>query len=270
MKMYGCLIKVATFAMCPFILLTCKEKGTIDPIKVDNGTLLFQFIHLNNGKLLLFDTMIYKTSLGNHYMINDLQYFISGVQLHNANGKWIRISSDQGIHYTDARDQSTCIWKVTDPIPYGKYDSVTFIFGLDEKNNISYRFPDPPQRNMFWPEILGGGYHYMKMNLKWKDNSMIDPMPFMFHLGIGQIYKGDSVNTDSITGYVHNYFTVTSFVPLSIAENKVTQVNIIMNIEKWSDSQNAFDFSQYPMGIMQDQAGMQKACMNGRNAFVIK
>ena len=48
----------------------------------------------------------------------------------------------------------------------------------------------------------------MKMNLKWKNNSMSQAFPFMFHLGIGQVYASDTINTDSIIGFVQNYFRV--------------------------------------------------------------
>lgn len=270
MKRFICFVKVVPFILVSLVLFSCNKSGTIEKICVKNGNILFNFTHFNNGNPLVFDTMIYTTSTGNQYMINDLQYFISGLQLHIAKDKWIQINSDKGIHYIDGRDKSTFLWKVTAAIPSGAYDSLSFIFGLDEKDNISFRFPDPPERDMFWPEILGGGYHYMKMNLKWKNNTMTIPMPFMFHLGIGQMYKGDSTNTDSIIGYIQNYFTVKFFYPFIINENTGIQISINMNVEKWFDSQNAFDFSEYPMGIMQNQLGMYRACMNGRKAFSIK
>jgi hypothetical protein len=263
-------VKIAPLTLLSVVLISCHKNDTCEGTLIKNGNILIRFAHLNNGNELLFDTMIYKTSVGNQYLIDDLQYFISGFQLHKAKDKWLQIGSDKGIHYIDAQDKSTFLWKVTDGIPPGIYDSVSLIFGLDAADNISFRFPDPPERDMFWPEILGGGYHYMKMDLKWKNNSMTNPMPFMFHLGIGQMYQGDSTNTDSIIGYIQNYFTVKSASPFVIDENKITQISFIMNIEKWFDSQNAFDFSDYPMGIMQNQLGMYRACLNGRNAFVIK
>ena len=269
MKESICSVKILPFLIAFLILISCQKKGTIEVISNQTGNILFNFNHLNNGNVLLFDTLIYKTSTGNQYMVNDLQYFISGVQVHKTNDGWKQIATDKGIHYTDARDKSTFAWQ-TNGLSVGTYDSAGFIFGLIAADNYSNRFPDPPERDMFWPGILGGGYHYMKMDLKWKSNGMPEAMPFMFHLGIGQIYKGDSVNTDSISGYVQNYFMVRSFVPFIITRNQTTQINIIMNVEKWFDSQNAFDFAAYPMGIMQDQDGMHKACLNGSNAFVVK
>src|ERR1039457_1384461 len=231
MKKY--FIFAAFFILVSFFFFSCQKKGAIERITNNNGNILIQFTHLNNNEPVLFDTMIYMTSVGNHYMINDLQYFISGIQLHLTTGKWIQIETDKGVHYIDARDSSTFLWKLTDVIPTGSYDSVSFVFGLDAANNISFRFPDPPERVMFWPEILGGGYHYMKMDLKWKKNAQTKSMPFMFHLGIGQMYKGDSVNPDSIIGYIQNYFIVRSSTPFSVDENKITRISIGMKIEKW-------------------------------------
>ena len=128
---------------------SCQKKGTVEEYKNTNGNILIRFTHLDNDNSLAFDTMLYVTSIGNHYLVNDLQYFISGMKLRSAAGKWIQILSDNGIHYIEARDTSTCTWKVTDLIPAGTYDSVSFIFGLDADDNISYRFPDPPERDMF-------------------------------------------------------------------------------------------------------------------------
>ncbi len=97
---------------------------------------------------------------------------------------------------------------------------------------------------------------------------MTQNMPFMFHLGIGQIYAGTTHDPDSIISFVQNYFHVTlpgsSF---SVKPGTGVTGTIRMNVEHWFDGQNAFDFSVYPMGIMQDQGGMTSAILNGKNAF---
>ena len=106
------------------------------------------------------------------------------------------------------------------------------------------------------------------MNLKWKNPSMNDLMPFMFHLGIGQVYKGNVTDPDSIIGYVPNYFTVRLPFYHKMKEGEVKNSwMIMMNIEKWFDGFYTFDFTDYPKGIMQNQEGMFTAAKNGRNAF---
>lgn len=250
------------------MISSCRKDHSpvITPIK--KSTIQINFIHHVNDEILTFDSFLYTNSLGQRYMVNDLQYFISGLAIHAEHGDWIDITDNQGIHYIDAKVDSTCHWNLSQEIPCCVYDSVRFIFGLDEASNYSNRFPDPPERDMFWPDILGGGYHYMKMNMTWKYDTMPEPLPFMFHVGIGQMYHGE-VNPDSIIGFIQNYFMVKLDAPLDLTAGLNAPVNLAMNVARWFDGQNAFDFSEYPMGIMQSQKGMYFACQNGRKAFSV-
>ena len=269
MKNRKYLIHLIIFFLIGWVISSCVKDNppNISPIKKDVHVYI-SFMHDADGEPLKFDTLIYMTSAGNKYMINDLQYFVSSIRLHEEGGKWIDINPDHEIHYIDARVPDTWQWILTRTAKEGVMDSISFVFGLDSENNFSYRFPDPPERDMFWPEVLGGGYHYMKLNLKWKDPGMTDLMPFMFHLGIGQIYKGNVIDPDSIIGYVPNYFTVRLPFFHRLKNGEVlNHWGIMMNIEKWFDGANVFDFADYPMGIMQNQEGMFKATGNGRNAF---
>jgi hypothetical protein len=249
------------------VLSSCIKNHSLEITPINYGNIIFTFSHKVNGEPLKFDTLFYHTSVGNEYMVNDLQYFISHVSVHSVKGKWYDITTHDGIHYVDARDNFSCSWWVNDLMSAGIYDTVAFIFGLDEKQNISGRFPDPPERDMFWPDILGGGYHYMKMNLKWKNSTMEQTLPFMFHLGIGQVYASDTINTDSIIGFVQNYFRVSLPCKLDLTGGGYHQVMLQMNVDRWFDGQYAFNFSDYPDGIMQNQEGLFRACKNGRNAF---
>ena len=206
---------------------------------------------------------------GNEYLVNEVQYFISDVILHNSDGSDFMINQDGGIHYVDTDIPSTFSWAVTTDIPVGNYSSVSFTFGISEAKNQSNMFPNPPERDMFWPEFLGGGYHYMKLNGKWLD-TLSQVTPFNFHLGIGQIYAHDVINVDSITGFVQNYFTVT--VPNSsfaINENQTTSMELIMNIESWFDTPHVWDFNYWGGSIMQNQQAMQTAKENGADVFTI-
>ncbi|MDP4280530.1 MAG: hypothetical protein Q8867_00130 [Bacteroidota bacterium] len=262
------------FLLLPSFLLlsSCQktEKPTVVYPSPDTVTICFE--HTVSGNPMITDSLIYTTSLGYHYMVNDLQYFISDLAFHYTNGNEIFVTDNDSIHYTDIGIPTSLKWNIIKShLRTGYCDSVSFIFGLSEKKNRSKRFLNPPERDMFWPEFLGGGYHYMKLNLKYKSDTMMMLMPFMFHMGIGQIYNGTSTNADSITGYVQNYFKVR--LPLSgfkFEEGKKKTLTIRMNIEKWFDGTETFDFSKYAMGIMQNEEGMSKAARNGENVFSIQ
>ena len=264
---------IKSILLIPFanLFFSCMDDNSQDIYPNDQYKISLSFQYKVKKEYLLFDTLIYTTSIGNQYMIDDLQYFISNIKVHIAKGKWVDAGSTFKIRYIDAKTDLSKDWQMSlqeDPI---KADSISFIFGIDEDNNISYHFSDPPERDMFWPEILGGGYHYMKMNMKWKNSAAEELMPFMFHLGIGQMYTGNNVNTDSIIGYIQNYFTVKLPLKKSLKyENLSSDWMITMYIDKWFDGPSSFNFAKYPMGIMQNQEGMFEACRNGREAFSIE
>jgi hypothetical protein len=269
MKLLDTICKTAILPLSLLILCSCTKKNTDENTISSHGNVIFTFTHKVNGESLKFDTMLYRTSLGNSYMVNDLQYFISRFSLHSVSGTWNDIVTDDGIHYIDASDNTSCTWWVNDNLPATTYDTVSFTFGLDEEQNTSNRFPNPPQSDMFWPDMMGGGYHYMKMDLKWKNDTMSKSLPFNFHLGIGQMYMGNSMNPDSIIGFIQNFFKVSLPCQLNLTAGSYHQIMLQMNIEKWFDSQNAFNFATYPDGIMQNQEGMFLACLNGRRAFSV-
>ena len=130
-------------------------------------------------------------------------------------------------------------------------------------------FVDPPEVNMFWPEVLGGGYHYMMINGKWNDTTGVN-MPFNFHLGIGQLYRGNTYNVDSIYAFVQNYFTVS--LPgsaFTIADKDTATFRLTMNIENWFENPHVFDFNQWGGAIMQNQPAMQIVKENGWDVFSI-
>ena len=130
-------------------------------------------------------------------------------------------------------------------------------------------FVNPPEDKMMWPDILGGGYHYMMINGKWLDENN-EKQFYNFHMGIGQLYKGDTINYDSIYDYVQNYFEV--ILPNSaftLEPNGTKTIEIIMNIESWFETPHIFDFNYWGGAIMEVQPAMQMAKENGFDVFTI-
>ena len=258
------LIPLITIAVFTIILISCKEK--------DNGpgNLMLFFNEKAEGEILQTDTLKYVNEAGNHYMINEVQYFISKFTLYFDNGESYTVKDNMGIHYIDSDISDTRYWSVPDDIPSGHVDSIVFIFGLDEADNQSNIFPNPPESNMFWPEELGGGYHYMKMNGKYI-NIGDTLAPFNFHLGIGQTYD----TTGHITGFVQNHFKVSfplvlmSSLFVDVKPGQTTELILTMNIESWFATPNTWDFNTMGGMMMQNQEALEAACENGRDVFSI-
>jgi hypothetical protein len=119
---------------------------------------------------------------------------------------------------------------------------------------------------MFWPENLGGGYHYMKLNGKWLEPGQTSvTTPFNCHLGIGQIYYS---YPDSIIGFVHNDFRVSlpgsAFI---MNEDQQKVLSLTMNVEEWFRDPYIYDFNYWGGSIMQNQEAMDQLKKNGYNVF---
>ncbi len=250
------------------LLYSCKRDTPIVITPVYHGNISFQFAHDVNGQPLIADTMLYTNAAGNNYLVTNVQYFISDVVLHKDDGTLVSFVAPNDVHYLDTDISSTWNWTVPDSIPAGNYTSISFTFGLNEIKNQSNAFLNPPESDMWWPEFLGGGYHYMKLNGKWDSAGSLNP--FGFHLGIGQTYAHNVINVDSITGFVQNYFTVT--LPASaftINKSKTTKVEIVMNIESWFETPNVWNFNYWGGSIMQNQTAMHTVAENGADVFTI-
>ena len=229
------------------------------------GHLQINFTTEVDGVPLRYDVLDYENDAGNHYEVNEVRYFISRVKLQKMDGTEVTIADNSGIHYYDSDISTSSSWLVSDEIPVGKYESISFVYGLDEAQNVTGYFVNPPETNMAWPVPIGGGYHYMQINGKWLDNND-NYTPFCLHTGIGQTYQDGN-----ITGFVHNYFTVTlPLCGLEITDGTVSTIALTMNVNNWFRDPNEYDFNEWGGTIMQNQAAQEVLKANGKNVFSVR
>ena len=258
-----------TFLFGTLLLINVSCNNDEPDDNTTSGHISFSFTHLVDGMALQKDNMKYVNAAGNPYEINQVMYFISDVTLHKSDGTKKLISDWKDIHYVDIDIPETLKWDVYDDIPAGAYDSVSFVFGITGEKNKSFMFVNPPEVNMMWPDILGGGYHYMMINGSWKDDANVIKS-YAFHMGIGQLYKSNVIEVDSIYAFVQNYFSVK--LPNSaftVEANKTRQIEIIMNIDSWFKTPHIYDHNYWGGAIMQNQPAMQMAKENGVDVFKI-
>jgi hypothetical protein len=241
--------------VCFLFVSSCKKEKF--------GSVEIKFTHTVDNNPAHFNQLTYTNSAENQYEIGEIKYFISRLTLIDAAGKSVKIIQDDGIHYVDICIERMLHWKIKE-IPQRNYTAVSFVFGLDENDNKSNCFVNPPESNFSWPEVLGGGYHYMQINGKFlSKNSEIQNMNI--HTGIGQLND----NNNNITQFVHNYFTVTLPVKFSVDEDSTTHLTLNMEIQRWFDTPNIYDFEELGSGIMQNQHAQQLLKENGWNVFEI-
>jgi hypothetical protein len=210
----------------------------------------------------------YTNSSGNRYGISEVKYFISNLKLHTEEGKIIPVAVDGGIHYADADDRQSLLWNIPDLPSDAVCNGISFTFGLEAKDNLSHRFVNPPQSNMAWPQILGGGYHYMMLNgWFWQTDSVLAPLNV--HLGRGQIYRTATDGSDSIAGYIDNDFSVRLEKHFRLPKGTTQQIEVRMHINRWFDGQSGVDFHTWGSHIMQNQTAMSQLRQNGAFVFTL-
>ena len=136
------------------------------------------------------------------------------------------------------------------------FDSIEFTFGFSKGENRSYRFKNPPEALMFWPDYLGGGYHYMKTNILYLDTEQ-KINAFNCHIGRGQVYDSEGEPTE----YIDNDFRVK--IPVKISNNSAI---INLDISTMFDYPHAELFTDYH-GIMNNQKAMKTFSENIKAAF---
>ena len=243
------------------LLVTLLMTSCSKPISY--GNLTVNIGYSVNGKPLITDSLCYTNEAGNEFLITEIQWFISNLMLQNEQGEWVELShqnkSDKTskVFYIDTNIPESQTLQ-TASIPIGEYKALRFTFGLDEEDNQTGLFSNPPETNMFWPEPLGGGYHYMKLNGRFV-NAAGELVPLNNHLGIGQ-------NADH-SEYYQNYFIVEGPIDLNIAGNKENLILLCMIVDNWFRNPNLYDFNVYGSAIMQNQDAQQALKENGQDVF---
>ncbi|MBR6278476.1 MAG: hypothetical protein IKR41_06945 [Bacteroidales bacterium] len=209
-------------------------------------------------KPLKINEMIYKSKRGLTFEVCQCQFFVSNLTVHYKDGKKFQIKNS--VHYTDVEIPKTLFWIPSQDFSLKNADSLFFTFGLDSLENRSYRFKNPPENLMFWPDYLGGGYHYMKTNILYltSDNQT---NAFNCHIGRGQVYNSENEPISFIENDVKIKIPLKTF----IKDGKVYAI-INLDILTMFDYPNAALFTDY-RGIMNNQEAMKMFSQNVKAAF---
>ena len=243
-----------TNPLLAFILtLVLAATACSDPV----GSLTLTASHEVDGTPLITDALRYANEAGNPYLVNEVQWFISNLELEDCGGNRVMLAETW---YIDTNLPETQTLRISE-IPAACYHLMRFTFGLNDADNLSGRFNNPPESNMFWPDELGGGYHYMKLNGKYQnaDNLLA---PLAIHLGRGQ--------NSELTEFYDNSFTVELPIDLAVYDGQDYPLGLVMNINQWFRDPVVYDFNTYGSAIMQNQQAQQALKTNGNNVFSAK
>jgi hypothetical protein len=232
----------------------------------ERGHIGITFSHLIRNEPIILNEMRYENAAGNPYEITDVEWFISDVTLVSANGREI-ILKDAFSHFVSTKLANTLEWSPVDNIPADNYTQFKFTFGLTGEKNLPGQFPDLPESSMAWPYAMGGengGYHYMKMDGFWSNDSNVR-MPFNFHLGVGQLYN----ENHEVIDYVQNTFVVNVPIDLTVKDATSHHLQLNMYVNAWFDARYHYDFNVMGGSTMMNQEALSMIRSNGYHAFSI-
>jgi hypothetical protein len=214
------------------------------------GTVTLDFSHDVAGAVLVLQDSVYSNAAGESYNVVRMNYLISNVELVPANGPHVLIP---GPFFIDAFADST-LCPVLVSIPPGTYEQVRFTFGLDEAMNVSNTYVNEAWHGkMSWPDLLGGGYHYMILD------GFVDPgqpteRNYNTHLGRTQTEP-------------HSFRVTLDVAPFAIDGNQV-DVAVQVDVNQWYEAPNVYSFPD-PAFIM-DRPDVQQVLQdNGGTVFSV-
>ncbi len=231
----------------PFLFtLSCKKDTPLPQPKVNELQLSIQY-NIDNVSYVT-NINKYVNQAGNHFSISRVSYYLSQIKLIKSDNSSVLVKEYQ---YVDA-DNTSSNKLIFNSIPIGDYIGIKFNIGLDSLHNISDALPTTMENiNMAWPQMMGGGYHFLKMEGNFLD-SLGQSFGYAMHLG---------TNVCLIPIMLNKKFTVSADSKLSF--------NLVMNINEWYKNPNIFDFNKDGNYIMGNMMLMKKITENGIDVFTL-
>jgi len=228
-----------------------------DPIPADtDGNLTFNFTHNWDGENVTvneFDSIRYVNSNNDTVSLTRLRYLISNITLHKSNGDSIVIDGYKLVVVKDGSNSATLSYAPSNNIPFATYSSMSFTFGFDSLDNTA-NYTDLNSANWGWPMMIGGGYHFMQMEGKFK------------HLGNDSTYAyhhGNAYNMMSSTSTLNHFRVNLGGFTLS----NDADVEIKMNIAEWYKNPNQWDLNAMHSGLMMNYNAQILMRQNGSSVF---
>lgn len=237
-----------------FIALTsCSEDNDVELKKV-NVTL--KFTHSWDDAPLTstdFNNFKFTTKNGESVSIERLRYLLSNIHLKNGDD----IYTFKNYNLINIGEEKGFTLKLPEKITIGSYQ-LKFTFGFNDEDNKDGVYTDLNSANFNVPGMLGGGYHYMQFDGKYKDTNNEDAN-FNYH-AIRAVDKTDPNNL---------IFKDTSFeVDLgTLSFISDSEVIINANIAEWFKNPNTWNLNELNTVLMPNFDAQKKISANGKNVF---
>jgi len=185
--------------------------------------------------------------------IERLRYLISEISLTHESGVVTVLDEYNLVDLTNTKGLS---FTTSETILPGDYTSVSFRFGFSNEYNIDGAYPDLNTTNFNVPAALGGGYHFMQFDGKYRDITSVEA-PFNYHV----ISAIDPSNTNDPKD--------TSF-SLNIGATTIggnTNIQIEMDVSEWFKNPTMWNLNEYDINLMGNYDVQLLMNQNGSSVF---
>jgi hypothetical protein len=196
-----------------------------------------------------FNDFKFTTQNGESISINRLRYVLSNISVGSTikNYHLINIGENTGSEI------------IFEQISQGS-NVLKFTFGFADADNIDGIYQDLNSVSFNVPGMLGGGYHFMQFDGKYKDINNLDAN-FNYH-AIRAVDRTDPANLIfQDTSFEVNFGTI------EIANN--TRIEIKMNIAEWFKNPNTWNLNELNTVLMPNFEAQKKMSDNGKNVFYL-
>ena len=243
--------KIALLLSLAFIFASC---GSDDDNPPKNVPVSIQFSQNWDGtdvNLSDFGTTEYTNANGEVLTISKLRYLISKIVFTNSFGDKIEVDA---YNLIDLTDESSLTLNEDVVLPPGTYKSVSFVYGFNEADNITNEYLDLNTASWNWPQMLGGGYHFMQLEGNFTDLNG-DDQTYAYHNGTARVSEGV---------FEQNFIEVT-VNGLSFSSD--SEIEIKMNLAEWFKNPNTWDLNVYNNALMGNYDAQILMNENGQNVF---
>lgn len=276
MKTKNLIHMIIAGVMITVVSTSCKKKGCTDPlasnyeasVEKDDGSCVYdpmnnitlKFTHNFDGTNVTtadFDQLNYVNANGETMSVTKLQYSISDVRFYLASGDSVLID---GYHLIDLEDATSLEYNLPDGINARDYTGIAFNFGFTDADNISGAYSDLNAASWAWPDMLGGGYHQMKLEGRYIDSNT-DTVSYQYHSG-SKIRKIEASDTTFHVNYARIELPASSFT----LTNDAT-IEVKMNIAEWFKNPNTWDLNVYYTLLMPNYDAQILMIQNSYSVF---
>lgn len=229
-------------------LSACKKENAAQA-ELLNTSLTIELSHEVNGILLEYDSILYQNASGSPYSVSRLEYYISSIKLYKEDGSFIK---SDAIYYVNAKAKENKL--LVQHLDEGNYIAIDFLIGINPELNISNSLENTGENiNMQWPDVIGGGYHFLKLEGRYLDTANVN-LGYTMHIGTNEMlikHKKLAAN-------------------ILIKKDNPSTIKWRMNVNEWFQNPYTYNFNvdgNYTMAIPEL---MQHLKNNGYDTFHIQ